>query len=113
MLIPDCKKPTERIDLVTRPAIPQMKDTCEDVVNSIAALTGPDEDVDSFIKDTEDIDDDDEDNVNHRFHHKPFGRLESTSSEVVVLEENELVVASQAKLLMDCSEMMWASGTNN
>ena len=89
-----------------------MKDTCEDVVNSIAALTGPDEDVDSFIKDTEDIDDDDEDNVNHRFHHKPFGRLESTSSEVVVLEENELVVASQAKLLMDCSEMMWASGTN-
>ena len=90
-----------------------MKDTCEDVVNSIAALTGPDEDVDSFIKDTEDIDDDDEDNMNHRFHHNQFGRLESTSSEVVVLEENELVVASQAKLLMDCSEMMWASGMHS
>ena len=104
------KSQLNRNDLATIPAVAQMKDTCEDVVNSIAALTGPEEDVDSFIKD---IDDDDEDNINHRFHHKQVGRLESTSSEVVVLEDNELAVASQAKLLMDCSEMMWASGTNN
>lgn len=69
-----------------------MKDTCKDVVDSIAALTAEDEET-SACDDEKAAED----------------NIKETQSDLIT-DDNELVIASQAKLLMDCSEMMWSSG---
>ena len=69
-----------------------MKDTCKDVVESIAALS--EEDTEPPGHDEEKAAED---------------TIRETQS-YLILDDSELVIASQAKLLMDCSEMMWSSG---
>ena len=70
-----------------------MKDTCKDVVDSISALTEEEDEEPSAHDDEKAA----EDNIK-----------ENQSN--LITDDNELTIASQAKLLMDCSEMMWSSG---
>ena len=70
-----------------------MKDTCKDVVESIAALT-----------------EEDKEPPGHDEEKAAEDTIRETQSDLI-LDDSELGIASQAKLLMDCSEMMWSSGT--